>query len=475
MLQQLLMIVLFFSAPNDQTARVMDGGFEDWTGPAEAQGPEGGLVRGVRVASDPRFVYFQLDLDRPATLQGLDRELRIEIDLDDNDRTGVNGSAGIRGVDAVVLFSPRDEDDGSVRSGAAVLGVRGRSITRATPDELGVVAMPTHGNDRFEVRLDRSPAFGKKGFEAQIVTVTRDGGATGCPPIEHAFENRSTREPLEAKVDPAAPAEGVRIMSWNGERGALFKSESAGAFARTFEALAPDVVLLQELPAGVGVRALDEWFDRLEGDLDWSAVVSGGSLPVAILSRHPMSPVDELVKVQGVDSRGSKRFVRAVGGLAVIDGRSVLAVCVHLKCCGRLGSSEDEKRRIEVDAIHEAVRLAVARLKPDEVVIGGDLNLVGTPAVLVRLQEGLAPDGGDLAVTEPMRPAGDATTSWEKPGQSFVPGRLDFILAGGLGTVRNALVFDTLQMDERWLRRHGVPRAAPSDHLPILIDVDLTP
>ena len=264
-------------------------------------------------------------------------------------------------------------------------------------------------------------------------------------------------------------------MSWNGERGALFKPESAGAFARTFEALVPDVVLLQELPAGVDERALDEWFERLEGDLDWSAVVSGGSLPVAILSRHPMSPVDELVKVQGVDSRGSKRFVRAVGGLTTIDGRSVLAVCVHLKCCGRLGSSEDEKRRIEVDAIHEAVRLAVARLKPDEVVIGGDLNLVGTPTVLFRLQEGLAPDGGDLAVTEPMRPAGDATTSWEKPGQSFVPGRLDFILAGGLGAVRNALVFDTSQMDERWLRKHGVPRSAPSDHLPILIDVDLTP
>ena len=474
MLHQLLPIVLFLGAPDGQTSHVMDGRFDDWAAPTVLDGPAGAMIQGVRVADDPHFVYLQIDLERPATLQGLDRELRIELDLDANDRTGVNGSAGISGVDAVVLFSPRDED-GSIRSGAAVLGIRGESITRTTPDALEVVAMPTHGSDRFEIRLRRAPAFRGGAFEGQLLTVTRDGTQSATPAFEHEFESRASNAMPKALTDPAAPAEGVRIMSWNGERGALFKAQVAGAFMKTFEAVLPDVVLLQELPAGAQEQQLTQWFERLKGDEDWSAVVSGGSLPVAVLSRHPMMPVEELVKVQGVDPRGSKRFVRAVGGLTTIEGRTILTVCVHLKCCGRLGSSEDEKRRIEVDGIHEAVRLAVARLKPDEVVIGGDLNLVGTRAVLTRLQEGLAPDGGDLVVTDPIRPAGDAITSWEKPGQAFVPGRLDFLLVGGAGAITRAVVIDPAQMDERWRRRHGIPAAHPSDHLPILVDVDLTP
>ena len=105
-------------------------------------------------------------------------------------------------------------------------------------------------------------------------------------------------------------------------------------------------------------------------------------------------------------------------------------------------------------------------------IIGGDLNLVGTSAVLERLCEGLAPDGGDLVVTEPIRPAGDATTSWEKPGQSFVPGRLDFILVGGGGRITNAVVVDPIQLGDRWRRKHGIAKDPPSDHLAISVDVE---
>ena len=113
------------------------------------------------------------------------------------------------------------------------------------------------------------------------------------------------------------------------------------------------------------------------------------------------------------------------------------------------------------------MRAAVARTNPDVVIIGGDLNLVGTPDVLAVLAEGLGDGGGDLVIAEPMRPRGDANTTWEKAGQAFVPGRLDFILYGGSAELGRAVITDPAQMDDRWRRRHGIPEAAPSDHLPI--------
>ena len=469
MLNHLLLLPLFLLSGQADIARVMDGRFEDWTSAPVATGPEGGMVKAVRVAEDPHFVYLQIDLARPATLQGLDRELRIELDLDGSDRTGREGSAGMPGVDAIVMFSPRDTKDGSFDSGSALIGFNGRNETRTTTDALGVVAMPTHGSDRFEIRMDRLPAFRGRSFDGQVITIASNGTPTACPAFSHELKSRSASRGLPVIHDPAEPTNDIRITSWNGERGALF--ENPGAFARTFEALQPDLVLLQELPSKSGPEELKAWFDRIDGDQAWNAILSGGSLRVAVVSKHPLEPVPELAKVSALDPRGSKRFVRAVGGLARIDRQEVLVVSVHLKCCGRLGSSEDQKRRSEVDAIHEAVRTAVARIKPDQVVIGGDLNLVGTSTVLDRLAEGLAPDRSNLTVTEPIRPAGDATTTWEKPGQSFVPGRLDFILVGGRCRVSRSLVVDTNQLGDRWRRKHGVPEEVPSDHLAISVDV----
>ena len=468
-----LLLVVFLQSP--PPSHVLDGRFAEWEVPPAAPDDGAGLIRAVRVSDDPHHVYVQIDLDQPRTLQWLEEELRLEFDLDAKARSGFNGYGGMRGVEAVVVFSPMDPKTGRTRAGSAVYGAgQDGNAIRATVDALGVVAMPTHSGDRFEIRLDRSPAFRSDAFRMQCLTRNAANVQDQTPLIEYEFKTRRNTRPAEILKDPATPKnEGeFRVVSWNGEHGALFKNSIP--FARSLEALNPDIVLLQELPDKLEPGKLSNWFDQLEGRRSWTSAVGGRSLCVAVATPHPMKVVPELAPVRKLQPQGSGSVVRATGGLIQIGKRTVLAVSVHLKCCGRLGSSEDQKRRSEVEAIHEAVRVAIERHQPDAVVIGGDFNLVGGPGILTTLARNLAPGGGDLIVSEPLRPMGDSTTTWGRDGESFVPGRLDFILYGGGLDSTSEDILDVEQLGPRWRRTHRIPEIPPSDHLPIKVDLDWT-
>ena len=468
-------IAFFLQSPPD--GHVMDGRFSDWAQENPAAPDDGrGLIRAVRVSDDPHHVYVQIDLDQPRTLQWLEEELRLEFDLDGTTRTGLTGYDGMEGVEAVVVFSPIEPGRDRTKPGATLYGAKqDGSAAQTTVDALGVVAMPTHSGDRFEIRLDRSPAFTSDSFRLQCITRDRAQVRDRTPFIEHAFTSKASKRAAKAIHDPAqAPAAGeIRVVSWNGEFGALFKNPNP--FKRSFQALQPDIVLLQELPDKLAPKKLSDWFDTLDRKQSWTTSVGGQSLCVAVATPHPMEPVSELSPVRKLAPGGKGNIVRATGGLIRIGKRTILAVAVHLKCCGRLGSSEDEKRRAEAEAIHEAVRLAIKRLKPDGVVIGGDFNLVGGPGILATLARKLAPGGGDLVVSEPIRPRGDDTTTWGRKGESFVPGRLDFILYGGSLQATSEDILDVTQLGASWRRKHRIPEEPPSDHLPIKIDLAWEP
>lgn len=463
-----MLLVSLLAAP--AIDHVIDGQFADWKHEPAIRASGTGFLQGLRAADDPHFVHLELEFSRPCTLQGLDHAVQIEFDLDGSDDTGDLGKDGLAGVDAVVIFSPIDTKKGKTKSGTALDGIARGERKRTTPDALGVVAMPTHASEKFEIRLQRLPAFRGSEFDVQAHLIAPDGTRESLPMLTHRYATKSATSPRVALADPAAPASAsaVRTMSWNGEFGALFKRPAA--FARTFEALTPDIIFLQELPDDCTTTKLTEWFDRLDGDHTWQCALGGSSLLCAVVTPHTFEPVIEFERLTAEDPRGRSRVVRAAGGLVTVNGKRILAIGLHLKCCGRLGSVEDQKRRAEVNSIREAARLAMRRLKPDAILVGGDFNLVGTDAILLRMCEGLAPDGSDLFATQPIRPAGDATTTWEKAKQAFVPGRLDFILAGGVERVTSALIVDPSQMTEAWRKLHGIPKEAPSDHLAVVVD-----
>jgi hypothetical protein len=107
------------------------------------------------------------------------------------------------------------------------------------------------------------------------------------------------------------------------------------------------------------------------------------------------------------------------------------------------------------------------------VLIAGDLNLVGTDAILDELvREGLGEPLSDVAPTAPGSPL---AVTWRKAGSPYSPGRLDYLLVNPRAFREvSAFVLDTSQLSFRTLADAGLHRsdsAEASDHLAIVADL----
>jgi len=185
------------------------------------------------------------------------------------------------------------------------------------------------------------------------------------------------------------------------------------------------------------------------------------------LELTPYAPLDPLPLPDRPD-----RSVRVLGAEVTHEGRRLLAVSVHLRCCGRAAGFEDRTRLVEADAIRRAVDRAVASRRFDGVVVGGDLNLVGSRWPLDVLTE-------HLVVVEALQLDGRSNATWSDVRQPFMPGRLDFLLLSEQSlAARRAFVLDARDLAQRWLRVHGLDAgdiADTSDHMPLVADLRWRP
>ena len=478
----------------------LDGDRSDWSAIAEAvtdprgdgdvpsDAPE--VLReldlgGIRVAETPDALWLLLEIaTRPVNVQSLPEPASIEIaiDADASDKTGEERGA-LTGADLVLRYCPRS---GTPRTGrgasvqlierdAAVGGGRDRT---PVPQAVGVNMAPSTASTWLELRLDRlapdapSDARGIR-FGKKVRIAVRVLGADGAifdetPVVEYAFSGNADSPVRIAHALAADTESTLRVMSWNVERGSMFKTPEA--FAEVFRALAPDVLLLQELDGTATPERLKGWLDeRIPVEGGWKVAVSGGDLRVAVAARK-LLPASELASVQRPQPNGA-RPVRVVGGIVELGSRRVLVASVHLKCCGSIGSREDLTREAEVVAIRTAVREALEeaarnRRPIDGVVIAGDFNLVGGGQVLTAAAEGIDLDSSPLEIAPLFGPDGLANLTWRDMGSEFMPGRLDYLL---FSDSRLDLV-DGMVIDPAVLvPGHAIEQ--PSDHLPIVADL----
>lgn len=443
--------------------------------------------RDIAAVADAHYLYLRFKLDgQIRTLQGMDTPVSIYIDADGDPATGAAleepAISGGLGADIEIIFSPREPDAPRVGAGVMFRILQPDGVARVVPHErLGFSFAPTHAAEWYEARIARSAAeelglnsdgLGTAGRIAGVV-VMRDGRGEVSAWADPFEVDAPPAEPLagrDVRV-PARPDDAIRVLSYNVEHSSPVSNPQP--FARIIRVLDPDVLLFQEWVEG-DADALRAWLTaHVDDTAEWH-VLKGPAWGVAVASKHPLSVLTPLDTPNPVNAENALRFV---GGLAQTPLGPLAVGSTHLKCCGTMGSREDRQRVAEAAVIADMLAGALDQgpgAASWGLVVGGDLNLVGSHPPLEAIAAGADLDGSDLAACEPRRLGDQAMYTWYDPGSPYTPGRLDFLLySDAVAEAANSFVFDTGVLSEAALARLGLDATdtAASDHLPVVLDI----
>lgn len=463
--------------------------FRSWSGSQTItlDGDVGEWPDEVAAVADANWLYLRFKIDGATrTLQGMDSAMAIYIDADGNPKTGklldepdVQGGLG---ADIEVIFSPREPDAPRMGSGVMFRIHSPEGTARVVPHErLGFSFTPTHAAEWYEARIARSAAdelglntrgLGGSGRIAGVVVMYDGRGEISgwADPFEVAAPSASPLAPQDVHVPPK-PGDAVRVLTYNVEHASPVGNPKP--FARVIRVLDPDVLLFQEWSDG-DADALQAWLTaHVDDAADWH-VLKGKAWGVAVASKHPLSVLTPMDAPNPVNAQEALRFV---GGLVQTPQGPLAVGSTHLKCCGTKDSKEDRKRSAEATAIAGMLAEALGQTPGSEawgVVIGGDMNLVGSLPPLEAIARGVDLDGSPLAVSRAMRLGDRAMYTYYDKGNTYTPGRLDFLLySDAVAEAVNSFVFDTSVFSETALARLGLDAddTGQSDHLPVVLDV----
>ncbi len=468
-------LVLSAASAHAQSARgrgpaiVFDGQVAEW--PVD-----------VVALADQDYLYlrFMFPGER-ISMQAGEHTTSIWLDLDSNPETGLRGVSPAEarnfGFDLEIQFSPRNSERESPDRGCAAYVLSSdQSFRKISHAEIGVAALPTHAAEHFEVRIPRYlpevaglpiEGFRSTGTTSGMVVELNNQGRLlrSGPPFSATMPPSRAAPPTFSATIPPKVSPTVRVMSFNVQRSA--PASNPEPFARLIRAADPDVILLQEWDEG-NAADLEAWFSQNVSSTTPWFTLRGAGQGVAIVSRLPMRPLDPL------ELTGTSGPVRALSAVVRLGTTEFAVTSLHLKCCGTLGSPEDQTRLEEAGLINAVLAAAYAARPPAVRVIGGDLNLVGSTEPLTALRQALDRDGSDLSPVMPLSLGAPAAITWRDAASPFSPSRLDYFLySDASATIINAFVIDTSIMSDNSLTASGLQRgdSAASDHLPIIMDI----
>lgn len=512
-----------------------DGDFDDWEDIVPvAVDPMGDAGRGspvdlgtVAMQDDPRFLHILIDVGATVTVQGMRGSVEMILDSDGDSSTGW-AHGGVEGADLAIVLSREVAANGDVHGA-------GTGVRRIGPDGpgevegsavVGLLVSPTHSSDRFEVRVERAAAVATGTVVAGRLRYLRGGDVVDETPIfTHALVTEPGGAPPLRGADDVARAPGThRVVVWNVSSRSFRANRRA--FQRVLAGLAADVALLDEVHADVTMEELARFGEGLGAGAavpvarggrgaqedqrgaaapeawSWWLASGGGRQRTVVgarglevrgaggLSRIDHAPgalegwlgeVGDAPESPGMAPRSELAMAEDEGGLSAtgawvtLAGRDVLFVPVDLQSAGYDGSPRDRLRELQARTLNRAVAAALAERPGTGLVIGGDLNLVGSAGPLDELRRGLGIDGGDLAVGRPERLRDRSLSTWRSTwgDDPFSPGRLDFVLyRGAVLHAQRAFVFDAADMTADALRELRLRRSDTehSDHLPLVVD-----
>lgn len=481
---------------------VIDGQFAEWsdvpvalTDPADA--PNAFVDIGeVRISHDSSFVHMFVDLGKSVCVQQLDGMLLMILDVDGKADTG-SEVHGLAGTDIIITLSPESQ----FRGRDVHMGVGIASLTYVpspdnpeevplNPYDVGFTFGPTYASSKFEFRIRRNIAlpatpatFTGDSLRVKLVATDFAGNVLDeTDTMEHALvvapAPADATPPVDASgVDPMAKADNaqLRVVSFNGEYSKIL--DDADRLGRVLRAIKPDIILFQELTNKTEASDVESTLNRqAPPPVDrWRVRIGqgGGNLRCGIATYLPISPVEKLELVSFPDN--PDRELRQDSALIEHNGRRLLAVSIHLRCCGGPTGPEEESRMTEVTELRKTIDPLREALKIDGFLAGGDFNLVGTRNPLDTFCKAGDFDGTDLTFAQPYKLDNKSNATWSDRTQPFVPGRLDYIVTSdsSLVTVKS-FVFDTADLASTWLEHYELrtdDSMMLSDHRPVVIDL----
>jgi endonuclease/exonuclease/phosphatase family metal-dependent hydrolase len=446
---------------------VLDGDCSEWPQ------PNSGLA-------DERYIYlnFSPKSGEANTIQAAPFTTRLRIDVDQSPQTGrpmqwMSLEASMQqpqGVDLLIELSPKNEL-GTVGIGSAVTRYndpeQGISIGHAN---IGFMFLPTYSSTQYEARIDRlapgSEILPKSGpIEIVIDQVDADNRFLWSTTIRVVLPELGELSKSRADI-PINPPKSARVMSSN----VLFSSplENPQAFSRVLDAINPDVILYQEW-FNTPSDQVQSWLNTHAGT-GWQVHMPSPQAGVAIATRERIITTYESV----IPPSNTGRPARGVAALIDTDAGELLAISVHLKCCGSAGSEEDTKRIEQAKSINAFVRSVHKKHPNAKVVIAGDFNLVGSYEPMSAMIDSLGIDGRDLSTINAQQIGDASMVTWNDEKSRFSPGRLDWMLIDeSMSQAANSFILDTRSLSNESLEAVGLyaDDSKASDHLPIVIDL----
>jgi exonuclease III len=425
------------------------------------------------------FLFLLLEMNSEINLQDVN-SLTLYIDSDNNSSTGYSTN----GIGAELEYE---------------FGERGgkfyydNTSTYISHEDIGLVTIPTVTSDIFEININlNSIIYGRTLFPYSTMKIIVKNNITNGDIIpnesggyEYSLEQYLPQLEVNYSIKKLYESD-LRIVSYNVERDQLFDSDKKEAHRRIFQAIDPDIIGFQEIydhTAQQTADLIEEFLPSAVGEAWYSSKVTADidRPDIITVSRSPIS----------------KSFAIDNNTAFVIDlqdhQKELLFVNAHTPCC-----ANNDSRQKEIDNFMAFIRDAkedggvLTMEQSSPIVIVGDMNLVGYKQQQTTLINGeivnnniygnsFLPDWDStyFADSKPVTTNSPSTFTWYDEGNSFSPGRLDYVVySNSVMTAVNSYVLFTNALPEDSLIIYNLQSSdvtSVADHLPVVVDFEFSP
>jgi exonuclease III len=466
-----VLLILFAAFQLHSQYILIDNEYTDWQNiisyDDSSDNPSSSLVglNSLQVHNSNEQIFVRFTTNKDVLLQENHR-ITLYLDLDNNVNTGQN--KGDMGADIVYNFGDRE---GYLYFNNFEYYIR--------HDDIGLIVAPSVTSREFELSLSKSINIYNNivSYANTVKIIIEDARLNGDRiPNNNSlkYEMKPAIADFKYRANFKKDASAFRIVSLNSRRDDLFNSGTTASQKRILQSLNADIYAIQEIydNSAEDVKNLfEEILPNTNGER-WQVVKLNPDIILATTY--------DITGTKNIDGNGIFHIEK--------QGRSICVINVHLPCC-----DNNINRQDEVDNILSEIKKIKGGTHPIKfppntpIIICGDMNFVGLSQQPLSLLTGdivnegqygddFNPDWDNTSMVDakPIVTGSNAVYTWFSPGNSYLPGRLDYLyFTDSQLKLKNSFVLksELLSQDELLdLNLDSEDSSIGTDHLPVVCD-----